>query len=689
VSTLPTDRFLDRELSWLAFNSRVLELAADENLPQLERLHFLAIFGRNLDAFFMVRVAGLTRRLATGSAVPSACGTPPEEQLARISSEVRRLLLDQGRVLTDLLSALRLAGVNLLGWAELSRDERADLQEVFEKSILPVLSPLAVDPARPFPYISGLSLNLGVLLRRPGSDEEHFARVKLPASVSRFLPVGEGRFVALEEITRAHLDQLFPGMEVMAADCFRVTRNNELAVDLGVDEEGENLLEALERELLSRRAGPPVRLEVPDTMSPELRELLTRQLTIDDTAVYRSRGPLAVVELAEIVAVDRDDLKYPPFVPGPHPRLASAATGTPSDFFAALRAGDLLVHHPYDSFATTVQAFVVSAAADPKVQAIKMTLYRTSGNSPIMDALIDAAEAGKQVLVLIELQARFQEQANIEWARALEEAGCHVVYGLVGLKTHAKLCLVIRQESDGLRRYAHLGTGNYHPRTARTYEDIGLLTADPVIGADLGHLFNRLSGYSLHQDYSRLLVAPTGLRSGLIERIERVAAAARAGRQTRITIKVASLVDEAVIDALYAASAVGVPIDLVVRGMCALRPGVPGLSESIRVRSILGRFLEHSRIFRFDYDGEDPAAQEVLIGSADIMHRNLDRRVEVLVQICDPAARAELAEVLALAMENDVSAWHLGPDGIWTRMPGEDYQMLLLSRMKGRAVRHG
>ncbi|MEP6462824.1 MAG: RNA degradosome polyphosphate kinase [Frankiaceae bacterium] len=689
MSTLPADRFLDRELSWLAFNSRVLELAADENLPLLERLHFLAIFGRNLDAFFMVRVAGLTRRLATGSAVPSACGTPPEEQLARISSEVRRLLLDQGRVLTDLLSALRPAGVNLLGWAELSQDERADLQEVFEKSILPVLSPLAVDPARPFPYISGLSLNLGVLLRRPGSDEEHFARVKLPASVSRFLPVGEGRFVALEEITCAHLDQLFPGMEVMAADCFRVTRNNELAVDLGVDEEGENLLEALERELLSRRAGPPVRLEVPDTMSPELRELLTRQLTIDDTAVYRSRGPLAVVELAEIVAVDRDDLKYPPFVPGPHPRLASAATGTPSDFFAALRAGDLLVHHPYDSFATTVQAFVVSAAADPKVQAIKMTLYRTSGNSPIMDALIDAAEAGKQVLVLIELQARFQEQANIEWARALEEAGCHVVYGLVGLKTHAKLCLVIRQESDGLRRYAHLGTGNYHPRTARTYEDIGLLTADPVIGSDLGHLFNRLSGYSLHQDYSRLLVAPTGLRSGLIERIERVAAAARAGRQARITIKVASLVDEAVIDALYAASAVGVPIDLVVRGMCALRPGVPGLSESIRVRSILGRFLEHSRIFRFDYDGEDPAAQEVLIGSADIMHRNLDRRVEVLVQICDPAARAELAEVLALAMENDVSAWHLGPDGIWTRMPGEDYQMLLLSRMKGRAVRHG
>ncbi len=683
--SLPADRFGDRELSWLAFNARVLELAARDALPLLERVRFLTIFSRNLDAFFTIRVAGLTRRIATGLAVTSASGLEPAEQLARISAAAHELAPRQARVfLDDVLPALRANGIDLLSWDRLTSEEQAALDKVFEASIMPVLSPLAVDPAHPFPYISGLSLNLAVLLRHPETGTEHFARVKMPPTIDRFLAVGDGRFVPLEDVVTAHLEALFPGMEVLRADCFRVTRTS----DLSVEDEDENLLQAVERELLSRRFGLPVRLEVNETMDPRLLELLVRELRIEPSAVYQVPGPLALGGLAGLAAMDREDLRYPPFVPSTHPSLASVKGGTPSDFFARLRAGDVLLHHPYDSFATSVQAFVEHAAADPKVAAIKMTLYRTGGTSPVVDALIDAAEAGKQVLVLIELQARFAEQANIRWARALEDAGCHVVYGMLGLKTHAKLCLVIRQESEGLVRYAHLGTGNYHPRTARSYEDLGLLTADPAIGADLSHLFNRLSGYSLHQRYTRLLVAPDGLRRGLLERVERVADAARAGRPARIQIKVASLVDEEVIDALYEASRAGAPIDLLVRGMCALRPGVPGLSETIRVRSILGRFLEHSRVFRFVH-GDGPDEQEVLIGSADVMHRNLDRRVEVLVRIGDPAARRELAEILDLAMADDVAGWDLAADDSWSATPGRDYQMLLLDRKKGREADHG
>jgi polyphosphate kinase len=683
--TLPADRFLDRELSWLAFNSRVLELAADDSLPLAERLRFLAFFGRNLDAFFLIRVAGLTLRIATGQAVSSASGTAPEEQLAQIFAAAHDQADSQARLVRDdLLPPLRAAGVDLLRWDQLTAAEQDELHRTFDRRIAPVLTPLAVDPARPVPYVSGLSLNLAVSLRHPDTHEESFARVRIPPTFDRFVAAGEGRFVPLEDIVAAHLDQLFPGMEVVAADPFRVTRNSDLAVD----DDDENLLQALERELLRRQFGPPVRLEVCQTMAARPLELLMRELQIDEPAVYRASVPLAIAGLAGIVPLDREDLRHPAFVPRTHHRLTATKGRTPSDFFAALRARDVLVHHPYDSFATSVQAFVEHAAADAKVQAIKMTLYRTSGDSPIVDALIDAAAAGKQVLVLIELQARFDEQANIRWARAMEEAGCHVVYGQLGLKTHAKLCLVIRQESEGLRRYAHLGTGNYNPRTARSYEDLGLLTADPVIGADLSDLFNRISGYSLHQDFSRLLIAPTGLRTGLLDRIARVTSAARAGSVTRIQIKVSSLVDEEVIDALYLASAAGVPIDLVVRGMCALRPGVPGLSETIRVRSILGRFLEHSRIFRFVY-GEEPGDAEVFIGSADIMHRNLDRRVEALVAISDPAARDEVEEILTLAMGTDVSSWQLNADGTWTRMPGRDYQVLMLSRTKGRAAADG
>jgi len=682
----PADRFLDRELSWLAFNERVLELAEDSDVPLLERVRFLAIFATNLDEFFMVRVAGLARRIATGLAVTGASGLQPRDQLERVSSRAHELVDRHARVFLDeVVPALEKEGIEILRWEELEEGEREEMHGLFRSRILPVLTPLAVDPAHPFPYISGLSLNLAVVVRNPDTGIEHFARVKVPPLLSRFVQVRPQHFVPLEDVISAHLQQLFSGMDVVRADSFRVTRNADLEVD---EDDVGNLLQALERELLRRRFGPPVRLEVEETMDPHVLDLLVRELSVGVAEVYRVPGPLALSGLAAIADLDRDELKYPAFVPKTHMRLAEAEAGAPADFFAALSAGDVLVHHPYDSFATSVQAFVEQAAADPAVLAIKQTLYRTSGDSPIVDALIDAAEAGKQVLVLVEIKARFDEQANIRWARALEQAGCHVVYGLVGLKTHCKLCLVVRQENDGLRRYAHVGTGNYNPKTARLYEDLGVLTADPAITGDLSDLFNRLSGYSLHSDYRRLLVAPTNLRSGLVERIETVAAAHRAGRPARIQLKINSLVDEVVIDALYDASRVGVPIDIIVRGMCALRPGVPGLSESVRVRSILGRFLEHSRVFRFRH-GAKPADDEIFIGSADIMHRNLDRRVEVLVKVCEQQTRQELAEILDLAMVDDVSGWNLDADGGWSRVPGKDYQALMLRRKKGRVAADG
>ncbi|WP_436845297.1 RNA degradosome polyphosphate kinase [Streptomyces cinerochromogenes] len=660
---LPQGRFLDRERSWLAFNERVLELAEDPSTPLLERANFLAIFASNLDEFFMVRVAGLKRRIATGVATRSASGLQPREVLEMIWARSRELMARHAACYhEDVAPALADEGIHLVRWSELTDKEQARLFTLFRHQIFPVLTPLAVDPAHPFPYISGLSLNLAVVVRNPVSGHKHFARVKVPPLLSRFLEASPGRYVPIEDVIAApnHLEELFPGMEILEHHAFRITRNEDLEVE---EDDAENLLQALEKELMRRRFGPPVRLEVEESIDREVLDLLVRELKISEAEVYPLPGPLDLTGLFRIHSLDRPELKYPKFIAGTHRDLAEVESASPPDIFAALRARDVLLHHPYDSFSTSVQAFLEQAAADPDVLAIKQTLYRTSGDSPIVDALIDAAESGKQVLVLVEIKARFDEHANIKWARKLEEAGCHVVYGLVGLKTHCKLSLVVRQEGETLRRYSHVGTGNYHPKTARLYEDLGLLTADPQVGADLSDLFNRLSGYSRRETYRRLLVAPKSLRDGLVARIDKEVQHHRAGRPAFVRIKVNSMVDEAVIDALYRASQAGVPVDIWVRGICAVRPGVTGLSENIRVRSILGRFLEHSRVFAFGNGGEP----EVWIGSADMMHRNLDRRIEALVRVVDPGHRAALNRLLDTGMSDTTASWHLGPDGEWTR----------------------
>ena len=677
---LPDDRFLNREVSWLDFNARVLELAHDPDAPLLERAKFLSIFASNLDEFFMVRVAGLKRRQTTGLGVRSADGLGTREQLARISTRARELVQRHADCfLQDVRPALAAAGLRLALWRELTPEQQSPLHEWFRSSLFPVLTPLAVDPAHPFPYISGLSLNLAVLVRDPGSGTEHFARVKVPNNVPRFLTVPDEQgaaYLPLEELIGAHLQQLFPGMVVTGHHPFRVTRNADVEVE---EDRDEDLLQALERELARRRFGPAVRLEVGDDMDPHVLDLLVRELEISEDDVYAVPGLLDLASLWQLYDSDRPDLKQDPFVPATHPRLAEGEKA--ADVFAALREGDVLVHHPYDSFATSVQRFVEQAAADPNVLAIKQTLYRTSGDSPVVDALIDAAQAGKQVVVLVEITARFDEHANIRWARALERAGCHVVYGLVGLKTHCKTSLVVRQEKGGrLRRYAHIGTGNYNPKTARLYEDFGLLTADPDVGADLTDLFNVLTGYSRQTRYRTLMVAPDGVRSGIVERIEREAEHARAGRPARVRIKANSIVDEQVIDALYAASRDGVRVELLVRGICALRPGVAGLSETVQVRSVVGRFLEHSRVLVF---GEGERAEHWL-GSADLMHRNLDRRVEVLVRLGDTTVTSQLDAVLDLAMADDVRHWELGADGCWEQHPGRDVQGELMSRSTAR-----
>ncbi len=663
---LPEDRFLDRELSWLAFNARVLELSRDSGLPLLERARFLAIFASNLDEFFMVRVAGLKRRIATGLAVTAASGLEPREVLDAIAARAHELTATHAATYTDdLAPALREAGITLVHWDELSASEQDRLHTFFRDQVFPVLTPLAVDPAHPFPYISGLSLNLAVILRNPVTDKEHFARVKVPPLLPRFIRVDgddlhHARFVPVEDVIAAHLDQLFPGMEVLQHHTFRVTRNEDLEVE---EDDAENLLQALEKELLRRRFGPPVRLEVASTIDPHVRELLVRELGVSEAEVYTLTEPLDLRGMNTIADLDLAEQHYPKYVPKTHRHLNEVETAKPSDVFAAIRSRDILLHHPYDSFSTSVQTFLEQAAGDPRVLAIKQTLYRTSGDSPIIDALIDAAEAGKQVLALVEIKARFDERANITWARKLEQAGVHVVYGIVGLKTHAKLSLVVRQEAEGLRRYCHVGTGNYNPKTARLYEDLGVLTCDPQVGEDLTRLFNQLSGYAPKTAYRRLLVAPRSLRSGLVDRVNREIANHLDGHPARVRLKMNSIVDEALIDALYRASQAGVPVEVVVRGICAIRPGVPGLSENIRVRSILGRYLEHSRIFWFDNKG-DPV---VYIGSADMMHRNLDRRVEALVRLGDPGHVAELDQLLNLAMDDATISWHLGPDGEWVR----------------------
>ncbi|RZS90792.1 polyphosphate kinase [Motilibacter rhizosphaerae] len=685
---LPEDRFLDRELSWLRFNQRVLELAEDETVPLLERARFLAIFASNLDEFFMVRVAGLKRRIATGLAVRAASGLQPREVLRAISEKTGELVRRHADVFGDSVKpALEEAGVAIRRWDELTREEQDKLHVLFRERIFPVLTPLAVDPAHPFPYISGLSLNLAVIVRNPTTGQEHFARIKVPPLLPRFTKAGESRFVPLEDVIAAHLHLLFPGMQVLQHHTFRVTRNEDLEVD---EDEAENLLKALERELIRRRFGPPVRLEVEESIDPHLLDLLKGELGVEDDDVFALPFPLDLTGLHAIADIDRPELKFAPFVPGTHRDLVDVEAREAS-IFATLRRGDILVQHPYDSFATSVQAFIEQAAADRGVLAIKQTLYRTSGDSPIVDALIDAAEAGKQVLVLVEIKARFDEQANIKWARKLEQAGCHVVYGLVGLKTHCKASLVVRQEGDRLRRYAHVGTGNYNPKTARLYEDYGLLTASDEVGEDLTNLFNTLSGFSFGVGYKRLLVAPEDVRDGILERIEQQVAAARAGRQARVRIKVNSMVDEQIIDALYLASQAGVDVDLWVRGICAVRPGVPGLSERVRVRSILGRFLEHSRIFEFGHRGEP--GSEVWIGSADMMHRNLDRRVEALLRITAPEHVDELAQLLDLGFDEGTASWHLGAEGEWSRhaldeagQPLRDLQDHLIALKHRRAL---
>ena len=690
------DRYTDRELTWMDFNRRVLEQAEDRDLPLLERAWFLAIFSSNLDEFYMVRVAGLMRRIKAGITPVRASGLDANQVLAQVTSRAKELTARQAALFQeDIRPALAGHNVDILGWDELNSDQQERLTRYFRHQIYPVLTPLAVDPSHPFPYISGLSLNLAVILRNPRSGKEHFARIKVPDSLPRLIQV-PGReldaadkaagcaVIPIEIVIGQHLDHLFPGMDILEHHLFRVTRNEDLEVE---EDDAENLLKAMEKELERRRFGDCVRLEVEDTISSFTRRYLVRALGLKGDDVFELPAPLDLTCLNQLHDLDIPDLKYPRFVPVTAAGLAAYESSSAPDVFAAMREHDVLLHHPYDSFSTSVQEFVAQAAADPKVLAIKQTLYRTSGDSPIVDALIEAAEAGKQVVAIVEIKARFDEEANISWARKLERAGVHVVYGMVGLKTHCKLLLVVRQESDGLRRYCHVGTGNYHPKTARGYEDLGLLTCDRDVAQDMTTLFNMLSGYAPRARFRRLLVAPRTVRDGLIERIEREIANKRAGRPAWIRLKVNSIIDEACIDALYRAGRAGVPVDIVVRGICGIRAGVPGLSDNIRVRSILGRYLEHSRVYAFCNDGDT----DLFIGSADLMHRNLDRRVEELVRIADPAMVNELEWLVTHAASDAVSSWWLEPDGTWVRHvygPDgerlEDIQTTLMARARSR-----
>ena len=663
VEAIGPGRFLNRELSWLDFNERVLTLAEDGSQPLLERAKFLAIFSTNLDEFFQVRVAGLKDQLAAGLPATARDGMSPLDQLRTIRQRVNEQLDRLSAVfLKDIVPALADAGIRLSDWESLDDDDRDDLVDVFERRIFPVLTPLAVDPGHPFPHISDLSLNLAVIVHDTESNERRFARVKVPQLLDRFVVMPDGeRFVPIEQVIAAHLGRLFPGMVTECHFPFRVTRNADLTLD---EEEADDLLAAVEMELRRRRRGRAVRLEIDSTMSDEVRDLLLRELQLSPSDVYVVEGPIDLGGLWSVYALERPELKDEPWAPTTQPRLASDEDA-PLDIFAVLRDADVLVHHPYDSFATSVESFIRRAAIDPDVLAIKQTLYRTSGDSPIVKSLIRAAERGKQVAVLVEVKARFDEQANIAWAKALEDAGVHVVYGVLGLKTHSKTALVVRQEDDGVRRYAHIGTGNYNPKTARLYEDVGLLTADPALGADLTDLFNFLTGYSRQSAYRKLLVAPLNLRTRILGLIQDEA---DRGDQGRIVLKMNGLDDQPIIDALYEASRAGVSIDLILRSICCLRPGVLGLSETIRVRSIVGRYLEHSRIFSFG-TGE---RQRWYIGSADLRGRNLDRRIEVVVPVEEPALQARLAQILDANLEDQTSAWTLDAEGVWQPPAGGD-----------------
>jgi len=656
----PTTRYINRELSRLDFDERVLAMAEDPKLPLLERVRFLAIFSQNLDDFFQVRVAGLKEQVLAAVGAASPDGMSPLEQLRAIRTRVESLIDRQvGLYQREIIPALGAAGITLVRGEDVSRKELTRLHSVFREQIFPVLTPLAVDPGHPFPYISHLSLNLAVLVRDPQQKEQRFARVKVPPVLPRFVPLVDGeRYLPLEDLIALHLHALFPGMDVVSHHPFRVTRDGDLD---DVDSDAEDLLAAIQTELRRRRRhARVVRLEVDPRMSNEVLELLTRELELQSADVYKLDGLLDMGSLINFTHLDRPDLKEEVWTPTTQPRLRGVAAQAP-DLFAVLRAGDVLAHHPYDSFATSVEALIDQAAADPDVLAIKQTLYRTSGPaSPIVRALIRAAERGKQVVALVEIKARGDEQANIGWARALEEANVHVVYGLLGLKTHAKVTLVVRREGAHIQHYLHVGTGNYNPNTARGYEDVSLLSADSDLGADVTELFNLLTGYSRQSRYRKLLIAPTNLRSAIMQLIEREGVVGG-----RIIIKVNNLVDQEIIEALYSASQGGAQIDLIVRSMCSLRPGVPGLSDRIRVRSIVGQFLEHSRVFCFGNGGRP----EYYLGSSDLMPRNLDRRVEAVVPVGDPRLRQRLQQILDVLLADDVLAWELGADGSWRRVP--------------------
>lgn len=688
---LPADRFFDREISWLAFNERVLELAEDESIPLLERVNFLSIFASNLDEFFMVRVAGLKRRIATGLAVTSSSGLEPAQVLTDISKVAHQLQERHSKLYLEVIEpALSANRISISRFEELDPTEKEQLSDYYRKQVFPVLTPLAVDPAHPFPYISGLSLNIAVMVKHPENENKLFARVKVPPTLPRFVRVPGAsagvRFVVLEDLIGQNLGALFEGMEILQYHNFRVTRNEDLEVD---EDETDNLLQALEAELARRRFGPAVRLEVSSSIDSEILELLKGELDIEDEDVYSLDGPLDLTGLSDIAFMRRPELHYVPHQVVTN-RYLKTANEEGSSIFSALRQRDILLHHPYESFTTSVQSFIEQAAKDPKVFAIKQTLYRTSGDSPIVDALISAAKVGKQVLALVEIKARFDEQNNIGWARKLEQAGVHVVYGIVGLKTHCKLAMVIRHEDGKLKRYCHIGTGNYNPKTARFYEDYGLLTSRDAVGEDIAKLFNRLSAYAEDLSFSELMVSPVGVREGLTKLIEAEAKNALEGKPAGIQIKLNSLVDEGIIDSLYRASRAGVPIEILVRGMCALKAGIPGLSETIKVRSVLGRYLEHSRVFRF-LNNNEPV---VFIGSADMMHRNLDRRVETLVRLRQEDHLKEMENLFALGMSDDSKSWHLQSDGTWLRNGGRNaselvdvQDQLMLNTLRRGAIR--
>jgi polyphosphate kinase len=656
----PVERFVNRELTWLAFDDRVLQLASEPGIPLLEQAKFCAICSTNLDEFFQVRVAALKDQVAAGLEEPTPDGLSPTRQLSEITSRAGELVRRQEAVYHDkLVPALAAEGVRIVSWADLGATDRKRLGEVYESRIFPVLTPLAVDPSHPFPYISNLALSVAAMVADPKTGERRFARVKVPTVFPRLVPIDEHRYVPVEEVIVAQLHTLFAGMIIEEAAAFRVTRNADLTVE---DEEADDLLEAVEMELRRRRFNRPVRLEIVDTMSGEMLDLLVRELDLHPDDVYRLRGPLDLSFFWQLHNIDRPDLKDRPWPPVTAGRIVIAEE-TDRPIYAVMRDRSMMVHHPYESFTSSTEAFIEQAATDARVQSIKMTLYRSGGDSPIIRSLIRAAERGVQVAVLVELKARFDEATNVTWAKELERAGVHVVYGMVGLKTHSKCVLVVRDDGDQLRRYCHIGTGNYNTKTARLYEDLGILTCDPHIGADVTQLFNHLTGYSRDEHYHTIVVAPRDLRRRLRELIEREA---RFGEQGRITIKANSIGDAAMIDALYAASQAGVQIDLVIRGICCLRAGVPGLSENIRVRSILGRYLEHSRIYRFAH-GDVDDHPHYLIGSADMMPRNLDRRVEVLVPIEHPKHRDWLDKVFELQLADDIVRWELQPDSTWRR----------------------